>query len=175
MGYIDIILGILLLWGLIRGFSKGLIVSLASLIALVAGIYIAIHFSHIIGAYLDQYVSWEAGITQLLAFALTFILVVLCVALIGKVLTKIANAVALGIINKLLGGAFGILKMAFIASVVIMLIEAGNNTFNIIDEETLDKSILYRPVQAIAPAILPEIIEKASQKKEASSDILHSA
>ncbi|MFL1894363.1 CvpA family protein [Aquimarina sp. 2-A2] len=174
MGYIDIILGILLLWGLIRGFSKGLIVSLASLVALVAGIYIAIHFSHIVGAYLEQYVSWEEGVTQLLAFALTFIVVVLGVSLVGKILTRVAQAVALGILNRLLGAAFGILKMAFIASVIIMFIDAGNNTLHMIDEETLDQSILYRPVQAIAPAILPELIEKAS-KKEATSTNLHAA
>ncbi|WP_378185975.1 CvpA family protein [Aquimarina sp. W85] len=175
MGYIDIILGILLTWGLIRGFSKGLIVSLTSLIALIAGIYIAIHFSHFVGSYLEHYVSWDTGVTQLLSFAITFLLVVLSVALLGKVLTKIANAIALGIINKLLGGAFGILKMAFIASVIIMLIDAGNNTFNFIDQDTLDNSILYKPVQAIAPAILPEIMKKASVTKETPKENLHSA
>ncbi|MCB0383139.1 MAG: CvpA family protein, partial [Psychroserpens sp.] len=46
MAIIDIILGALLLFGLIRGFLKGLFVEVASLVALIAGVYGAIHFSN---------------------------------------------------------------------------------------------------------------------------------
>ncbi len=162
MNFIDITLGILLLWGLIRGFSKGLFVSLASLVALVVGIYIAIHFSHVTGAYLDQYVDWQKGTMNLVAFAVTFVLVVLLISLAGKLLTKIADFAALGILNKLLGAAFGVLKFAFIASVVIMFFDAGNRTFHFVKKETLDASILYTPVRKLAPMVLPSILKEAS-------------
>ncbi len=158
MNYLDIILGILLLWGLIKGLSKGLFVSLASLIALVAGIYAAVHFSHIISGYLNRYVDWEKGIMNLTAFAITFVLVVLLVSLSGKILTKIADFAALGLLNKLLGGVFGVLKMAFIASVIIMFFDAGNKSLTIIKAETLNSSILYAPVKSIAPMILPKLL-----------------
>jgi len=45
MNVLDIILGALLLFGLVRGFMKGLFVEVASLVALIAGVYGAIHFS----------------------------------------------------------------------------------------------------------------------------------
>ena len=45
MGVIDIVLGALILFGLVRGFMKGLFVEVASLVALIAGVYGAIHFS----------------------------------------------------------------------------------------------------------------------------------
>ncbi|WP_299258832.1 CvpA family protein [uncultured Aquimarina sp.] len=159
MNYIDIILGILLLWGLIKGFSKGLFVSLASLVALVAGIYIAVHFSHLIGEYLEQYVDWGDGALKLTAFAITFIIVVILISLAGKLLTKIADFASLGILNKLLGAAFGVLKFAFIASVVIIFVDAGNRSLNIIKQETLDSSILYSPVKKLAPMVLPSILK----------------
>ena len=45
MSIIDIVLGALLLFGLIRGAMKGLFVEIASLFALVLGVFGAIHFS----------------------------------------------------------------------------------------------------------------------------------
>ncbi len=166
MNYIDIILGILLLWGLIKGFSKGLFSSLASLVALIVGIYIAVHFSHIAGGYLEQYVNWEEGAMKLVAFAVTFIVVVILVSLAGKILTKIADYAALGILNKILGGVFGVLKMAFIASVIIIFVDAINRNITILKEETLNSSVLYTPVRKLAPMILPSILKEEDSKKD---------
>lgn len=170
MNYIDIILGILLLWGLIKGFSKGLFSSLASLIALVVGIYIAVHFSHIAGEYLQKYVDWEEGAMKLVAFAITFIIVVILVSLAGKILTKIADYAALGVLNKILGAAFGVLKMAFIASVIIIFIDAINNNITILKKETLDSSILYNPVRKLAPMVLPNIWKQEKEDPKSNKD-----
>ncbi|MFC5047628.1 CvpA family protein [Aquimarina hainanensis] len=166
MNYIDIILGVLLLWGVIRGLNKGLFVSLASLVALIAGIYIAIHFSHHIGAYLKQYVDWQENILKLTAFAITFIAVVLLVSLAGKILTKIADFASLGILNKLLGGLFGLLKVAFIISVILMFLDAGNKVIPIVKQETLQSSILYTPVRKFAPSLLPDILKEVNPEEE---------
>ncbi|MHA7055596.1 CvpA family protein [Aquimarina sp. M1] len=166
MNYLDIILGILLLWGLIRGFSKGLFVSLASLVALVAGIYIAVHFSHLAGGYLEKYVNWGDGAMKLTAFAITFIVVVVLISLAGKLLTKIADFASLGVLNKLLGAAFGVLKFAFIASVVIIFVDAGNRSLGIIKQETLKSSILYLPVKKLAPMVLPNVLKSEPDEGE---------
>jgi len=171
MNYIDIILGILLLWGLIKGFSKGLFSSLASLVALVAGIYIAVHFSHIAGNYLQQYVSWEDSVMKLVAFAITFIVIVILISIAGRILTKVADYAALGILNKILGGAFGVLKMAFIASVLIIFIDAINRNITILKKNTLDSSILYDPVRKLAPMVLPNLW---NQENSEDSEAKHS-
>ena len=160
MNYLDIILGILLLWGLVRGLMKGLFLSLASLIALIAGIYIAVHFSHIVGDYLKQYVDWQENAIKLSAFAITFILVVIGFSLLGRILTKIADYAALGILNKLLGAVFGLLKFAFIASVILMFVDAINEKVTFIDKETKDESLLYEPVRKLAPMVLPTILKE---------------
>jgi len=52
MSFLDIILGLLLAYGLYKGLKNGLFVELASLVALIAGIFGAIHFSYIAGDYL---------------------------------------------------------------------------------------------------------------------------
>ncbi|MAQ76478.1 MAG: colicin V production protein [Aquimarina sp.] len=171
MNYLDIILGILLLWGLVRGLMKGLFVSLASLIALIAGIYIAVHFSHIVGDYLKQYVDWQENVIKLSAFALTFILVVIGISLLGRILTKIADYAALGILNKLLGAVFGLLKFAFIASVILMFVDAINEKITFIDKETKDESLLYEPVRKLAPMILPSILKEVPSDSTEENEV----
>ena len=47
MGFIDIVLGALLVFGLIRGLRNGLIVEFASLISFFVGVYLAVKFKHL--------------------------------------------------------------------------------------------------------------------------------
>ena len=42
MNFLDIVIGLLLVWGLFKGLKNGLFVEIASLAALIAGIYGAI-------------------------------------------------------------------------------------------------------------------------------------
>jgi membrane protein required for colicin V production len=163
MNTVDIILSLVLLYGLVRGFFRGLLAELASLVGIVAGIYGAIHFSHFLGEFLTQHVDWRPEYINLISFAITFVLIVFLISLAGKMLTKIAAFAALGIVNKFLGGAFGLLKMAFIASVIIMFFAATNEHISIVEEETLENSILFDPVEKIAPTLLPQIIKKVKE------------
>ena len=97
MNVLDIALGSLLLLGLVRGLMKGLFVEIASLAALVVGIYGAIHFSDYAAAFLENKTSWDEKYINITAFAITFVVLVLAIAMAGKALTKIANFAALGI------------------------------------------------------------------------------
>lgn len=160
MNIVDIVLALILLYGIIRGFFRGFFAELASLIAFVAGIYGAIYFSHFLSDFLTPRVSWNIQFVHLIAFAITFILIVFVISLAGKFLTTVANFAALGIINKLLGAVFGFIKVAFITSVIIMFFSATNEDVNIIEEETLQGSLLYPPIKAIAPGIVPAILRE---------------
>ncbi|WP_460220190.1 CvpA family protein [Psychroserpens sp. MEBiC05023] len=160
MALIDIILGALLLFGLIRGFMKGLFVEVASLVALVAGVYGAIHFSNFAADFLDSKLDWDEKYINIVAFAITFVIIVLIIALAGKALTKLADFAALGILNKLLGGVFGALKIGLILSVMLIVFDNMNNSIPFADKEDLEASILYKPVKALAPMIFPSILNK---------------
>ena len=160
MNTVDIILGIILLIAFYTGIKKGLFVSLASLIGLIAGVYGAIYFSHFAASFLSNYFNWSEQSMNLAAFAVTFLLIVLVIALAGKLLTKIADFVALGWINKLLGGIFNVLKIAFIISVIFMFINASTSISGLmISEDKKIESILYTPVESFAPILLPDIMK----------------
>lgn len=165
MNTIDIVLSIILLYGLVRGFFRGLLAEVASLVGIIAGIYGAIHFSHILSDFFSESMGWDTQYVNLIAFAITFILIVFLISLAGKVLTKIAAFAALGIVNKLLGAAFGFIKIAFLTSVVIMFFKATNEEIDIVDEKSLEESVLYEPVESIAPVLLPSILREARERE----------
>lgn len=168
MGVIDIVLGALILFGLVRGFMKGLFVEAASLISLIAGVYGAIHFSHFAAEFLQTKTEWNEKTINIVAFAITFIIIVLAIALAGKALTKLANFAALGILNKMLGGVFGALKIALILSVILNIFDKFNSTITFVDEENIEQAILYEPVKDIFPMIFPNIL--ASKEDEVRSE-----
>ncbi|WP_341217188.1 CvpA family protein [uncultured Wocania sp.] len=158
MNVIDIVLAALILFGLIRGFMKGLFVEVASLIALIAGVYGAIHFSNFAADFLQSKVDWNEKTINITAFAITFVIIVLAIALAGRALTKLADFAALGIINKFLGGIFGALKIALILSVVLNIFDKMNSTITFVDKENINDTVLYKPVKELVPMIFPNIL-----------------
>lgn len=163
MNIVDIILGLILLYGLIRGFFRGFFAELASLIGFVLGIYIAVYFSHYISDFLATRFSWNMRFVTLVSFAMTFIMVVFLISLAGKFLTKVVGFAALGFLNKLMGAGFGFLKVAFVVSVVIMFFGSTNESVNLVEEETLKDSLLYGPIRSVAPILIPAILREARE------------
>ena len=161
MNIVDLILCIFLLLGLVRGIFKGFLVELAGLVALIAGIYAAIHFSHFAFDFWELFFSWDEKYLSILAFASTFFIVVLLISLVGKLLTKMASLLALGLVNRILGGVFGMLKMAFLASLFFMFLESFQ-LFSV-DKETRESSLLYEPVSKLAPLVLPAILDEVRE------------
>ncbi|MBV7268979.1 CvpA family protein [Winogradskyella luteola] len=166
MSIIDIILGSLLLFGLIRGAMKGLFVEVASLVALVLGVYGAIHFSGFAAEVLESKVDWNQKTINIVAFAITFVIIVLLISLAGKALTKLADFAALGIVNKLAGGIFGALKIGLILSVLLIVFNKLNSTLPFMEKEDLEESILYKPVKSLAPMIFPNLIKSEAELQE---------
>ena len=164
MNVIDIILLVFILLGLVRGFMKGLFVEIASLLALILGVYGAIHFSNYAAEILESKTDWNEKTIAITAFAITFITIVILISLAGKALTKLADFAALGILNKLLGGAFGGLKIALILSVVLNIFSKMNKTLPFVDDETISESILYAPVKDLTPMIFPSMYNEEDQE-----------
>lgn len=171
MGIFDIIIAVILVFGFIRGLMKGLFVEVASLAALVAGVYGAIHFSHFVGDFLKEKLSWSEQYITLASFAITFAIIVLAISLLGKLFTKLADFAYLGWINKILGGVFGTLKLALILSVVLLVFDKFNNTIPFVNEAEKEKSILYEPVRKLAPMLFPTLIKDGSEEQKIEEEV----
>lgn len=153
--YLDIFIAIPLLWGMFRGFRRGLIIELCTLMALVLGVYGAAAFGDMGGSYLQSEFHTEPRVSHVLAFSIIFILIVVIVFIFGKVLEGLIKMVALGIVNKLFGMMFGLLKFALILSGVLFILNGFPLTDNLISNKLKEESYLYAPVQALAPKLFP--------------------
>ncbi len=159
MSFIDIVFAALLAYAIYKGLKNGLFVEIASLIALVVGIFVAIKFSHIVRAVIETKVSWDPKYIEITAFALTFIVVVIVIHLSAKLLTKIVDFAYLGWINRLAGAGFSVLKTILALSIVILLFEKVNVNNMLVKQETLDESIFYNPTKEISAFVYPQIEE----------------
>jgi membrane protein required for colicin V production len=159
MNYIDIVLIIPLLWGLYKGFTKGLIIEAASIIALGLAIWGGVKFSDFLTGYIHQHFSWNTKYLPIVSFAILFLGILFLVYAIAKLVERLVKAVALGFINKLAGGIFGMLKFGLILSVIIFVLNAIEKNIQIIPAEIKQKSLLYEPIGKIAPVIIPGLRE----------------
>ncbi|MDB4588825.1 CvpA family protein [Flavobacteriaceae bacterium] len=163
MSVIDIIIGALILYGIVKGLFKGLFVEVTSLLALVVGIYGAVHFSKYAAQILSNNFDWSQNTTSITAFAVTFVVIVLAISLAGKALTKLADFAALGLLNKLLGALFGGTKIALIISVLLLILSTLNQTIPFVSSDEIERSLLYSPVKSLAPMILPDLMSAANE------------
>ncbi len=170
MNWLDWLLIALLLFAAFKGFSRGFIVEVCSLLALVAGIWVAARFSlrfaEAVGLGADR---------ETLAFLLTFLAVLVAVHVLARFLTTLIDLAQLGLPNKLAGTLFGVLRSAFTLSIVLnLLVGWSDEAFP--PKEVGEESMLHAPVRAFAPLVIPalgetkwvkEAMDRAKEEAEA--------
>ena len=157
MQVIDIVLGCLLLYGLVRGFWNGFFIEIASLLSLILGIYLALKFSSFAQVFISSHVSWSPNTIQITAFALTFIAVIVALSILAKFMTTVAKFAGMGLINKFAGAFFGLLKTLLLISVSLHFFHKMNAKVDFVSKEQLAKSILYYPTLEVSGKIYPAL------------------
>ena len=153
MNYLDIAIAVSLPYGLIKGFSNGLIKEITGLLSLVVGIYVALNFSNLLEPHLSRIFDNYEQFKPLLAFAILFISVLLLIKLLGYLTDKLTKALALGFLSRILGGIFGMLKLALIISFLLMI----ESKFELIPQDTKQSAQLYKPITNLVELISPHI------------------
>jgi membrane protein required for colicin V production len=154
MNFLDIIILCFVGLLLVNGIRKGFIISLASLAALILGIYIAVHFSNYLEGFLADNLHPSRTWLPILSFSITFLIVVILVMLLGKALEKIVDLVGMGIFNHIFGGIFGLLKGIFLASIIFFLIHSIDQKEKMITPKAKEESLFYKPVAMIFPFLM---------------------
>lgn len=153
MNFIDIVIIIILVWGFYSGYKKGLIYMLISFISILVGLYAAIHFSYLVVDKLGSYLDKDPAQLKIIAYILTFIIVFGLLHLIGKILDKFLDAVALGFLNRIAGGTLSVAIKVVILSLLLWLFDQGNQIYPLVEPKTLNESTLYNPIKDLSPVI----------------------
>ncbi|MBI2270247.1 MAG: CvpA family protein [Bacteroidetes bacterium] len=157
MNFLDILLLVPLLWGLYRGFVKGFIIQLAGIAAFILGVLGAMHFSSFVAEFTEKKFDWHFNHTQLIAFAITFLGIVILVFFLARLMESAVKMAALGIVNKIAGTIFGALKFILITGTLLYLLSVIENRFKLIPDKTQQESVLYKyymmGIKTAVPAI----------------------
>ena len=121
MNFIDYIILILAVAFIIDGYRNGIIISLASIAALILGIYIAVHFSNYLDATLIEHVNPSKKWLPILSFCITFLLVVIAIIVVAKLMEKLVDVVGMGFLNHLGGAALGLVKGIILVSILLFI------------------------------------------------------
>jgi membrane protein required for colicin V production len=166
MSTLDIILVIFLFYFAYKGFTNGFIISIATLVGLVLGFYAASHFSEFTANWLQHDMGLKSSNIKLIAYIVTFVIVVVLIFLLGRFLTGVVKTVGLGIVNRLAGALLGIAKGALIASLLFLLFSKIDPNQSLFTAQHKKGSVLYKPVSAVAPAVIPLIQTYTAEVEE---------
>ena len=158
---LDIILIIPLLIGLIRGLFRGLIAEIASLVGLVGGLLLAFFLSEDVYQQLIILTDREGIEMRVASFLLVFIFVALVVNQLSKLLTKLMDAIALGVVNHLLGGVLGLAKWLVVVLVIVYFVNSMQRDSPLFQQSTLDESQVYQEMAVMSEG-LSEYIDQAT-------------
>ena len=153
----DLILLLCFIPAIISGLARGLVKQIVDLVALFVAAWTAYHFAPTVGTFLQQYVTWEPAVLNVVAFVLIAIVVALVLGLIGKALTKALSALSLGFFNKLLGVVFAMFKCALILALLIQLFEGLNNTLHFMRDTYLEDAVVYNALRNLGDTLFPVI------------------
>ena len=122
MNFIDLIIIAIISFGIIRGYSKGLIVELSSFFGIFISFFIAGNIDNLMSQQIVKYINLNIDIVSIISFIIIFGLSYSLIIFFAKGFTKLAKIIYLGLLNSLLGSVFGGLKLLLILLIVTKVI-----------------------------------------------------
>jgi len=167
MNIFDVIVLIILLYGLMMGLIKGFIIEVAGIIALILGVTGSFKFARILEVSLNSYVDWSPKTIQIASFIILFIIIIYAVSLLAKMITKTLKIIALGMINRIFGGIFGLLKWCVILSSLVLVSQEINEIITLIPDKTLKDSVSYNLLDKLGGFLFDWVMQsKTIQEKQ---------
>lgn len=172
--YIDIVIALILILAVYRGWKNGFVMELFSFLSLFVGIYIAIHFSDALTVYLREQQEIKASYLPAASFVGLLIAVIIGIYFLGKLLTATLKAGGLETINKLAGVLFATAKALLSLSLFFILFNSFDSKADILPQKQKDESFLYPHIYNFSLKVLPSLKEsefyKAAMDKVKASD-----
>jgi membrane protein required for colicin V production len=147
---IDIVFAVLIVIAIIKGFQKGLIVALFSIIAFVIGIAAALKLSVVVANYLQEHSSVSARWLPALSFAIVFLGVVLLVRLGARLIEKTFQMAMLGWVNRL----GGIILFALLYTIIFSIFLFYAEKIHLLEPATIQSSQTFPYIQPWAPKVM---------------------
>ena len=158
MNALDILLAVIGFALVICGFARGLARTVLDILGLLAAFLVASRFAGRAAAWF-AFTGWSDEARTLLGYVTLFGLVVLAAELAGWLVRKFLKAAKLGFVDRLAGGAVGLVAAVLAAALLILPVVAYSSA----GESLLDRSSLAPYVVAVADlaaTVVPDDLEQ---------------
>jgi membrane protein required for colicin V production len=149
MTVIDYLFIIPLLFFIIQGFRKGVIMELTTIVALIIAMLASLKLTYVCLSYFPGLKDKSVWVPYL-SYIVVFICFYILVYAIGKQVNNLINSLNLNIFNRIAGAALGACKIIIIFSFLIWLTEQ----IDVIPSSVKEKSLSYKYFKDIAPAVI---------------------
>ena len=119
MNWLDVVLLALLGFSVIAGVMKGLVREIFSLGGVILAILLGLMFAPTLQPTFDRWIP-VASAAYAAGFLCVFVVVMILVEIVARFVQKLVKLVRLTLMNRVLGGAFGLLRGILIATIVIL-------------------------------------------------------
>ena len=157
MVWIDAVIGLPLIWDVLKGVRNGFATEAGTIVGILAGFLVASALgntmAHILLPMCGHSLQWSG----VLGFLVTFLVVLVLILILSKVFEGFLNALALGWMNKLAGGLFCFLRGMLVLSIVLNLYQAVDKDCSLIGKEKIKASVFYKPIRNFATSIFPTV------------------
>jgi membrane protein required for colicin V production len=119
MNLVDILIWLVLLGFVVKGFTKGLIRQVCSLLGFLVGGWAAIKHHQHLAESSRHFIHLPPTVATILSFVCILLVVGLVFFFLGHLLTVLLNVILLGGVNRMGGVMLGFLEGAFILSLVL--------------------------------------------------------
>jgi membrane protein required for colicin V production len=119
MNTLDIFIGVIVAFCLVRGIFRGIVKEVTSIVGVLVGFYAAYTYYPIVGNWFSSLITNKSYL-NIASFFITFTMLFLAVGFVGVVLKHLLKSVALGWADRILGGIFGLVKAILIVSVLLV-------------------------------------------------------
>lgn len=162
MQLIDILLALPLLFFIYKGWKKGLVREVATLVGLLAGIWACVHLSQQVAEWLNL----DSENAILVAFIVTFIAVLVLTYLLGRCVEGLLKAAKLSLLNRLAGALLGTVKALCILAVLLNYVVMFDKQEAVIKPEVKKSSLLYKPVYNVGNRLTASLKQFIDDHKE---------
>lgn len=162
MQLIDILLAIPLLFFIYKGWKKGLVQEVATLVGLLAGIWACVHLSQQVAEWLNL----DSENSILIAFIITFIAVLVLTYLLGRCMEGLLKAAKLSLLNRLAGALLGAVKALCILAVLLNYVVMFDKQETVLKPDMKKSSLLYRPVYNVGNRLTASLKQFINDHKE---------
>jgi membrane protein required for colicin V production len=146
----DILLCVIILLGAYSGYKEGFLMELFSFAAIVLGVLGGFKLMGWAMLFLADHFNVDQKVLPYIAFGVVFIVIVILVKLLGNLIKVSIDKSFLGKMDQVSGAILGVIKTAFMLSVLLWLIDSLK--FHLPSRWTDDSWLLPRTA-AFAPAV----------------------